>query len=441
MDKTHIRRERKLVKKEISVFIGRTLLEKLSERVEVDFKKKYSISDCILIALLTSLYKPSALCLLDIHYLVLDHPEQLPEQNRIRKTITVYPELLQQMKEKWSKCNKNTKTHSTLSGDSDITNGEILERAISNYLYQSNTVYTDCISPLYTIVGSKNFTMQRRTAYAVDHMPLDHKEMTLIDACSATGSLFFGLKTYPWKRIILNDLNPLRTNFLNVVKKEPLKLIKKILDTDLSFIAYSKSKNVRLKDFKMHTEQYEEKRLNYRKVDCNVSIAYEMFMRQCIDKKYIEQQDGIISRVLRILPAHLKVQDAEITQVDCLSYLTNETANKLVLLDVPYMGTEQECSVDGYDYNKFHGKVARYLYDADYSFLYYCRSSAPKSNMSLSQEDKEHVMKMKLGERFLNKGFYFEKIRLEKDTELMISNRIYREKWQFQWMNYEQDLI
>lgn len=133
----------------------------------------------------------------------------------------------------------NTKTNGTLSGDTDITNGDILERAISNYLYQSSTFYTDCISPLYTIVGSKNFTMQKGTEYAVAHMRLDHKEMTIIDACSATGSLFFGLKTYPWKRIILNDLNPLRTNFLNVVKKEPLKLIKKILDTDLSFITYS----------------------------------------------------------------------------------------------------------------------------------------------------------------------------------------------------------
>ena len=49
-------------------------------------------------------------------------------------------------------------------------------------------------------------------------------------------------------------------------------------------------------------------------------------------------------------------------------------------------------------------------------------------------------MKMKLGERFLNKGFYFEKVRLKKDTELMISNRIYH-KSQFQWTDYEQDLI
>jgi len=36
--------------------------------------------------------------------------------------------------------------------------------------------------------------------------------------------------------MILNDLNPLRTNFLNVIKLEPLKLIKRILEADLSFI-------------------------------------------------------------------------------------------------------------------------------------------------------------------------------------------------------------
>lgn len=77
----------------------------------------------------------------------------------------------------------------------------------------------------------KTYLMQRATSSAVESMNLHHEHITLIDACSATGSLFFGLKSYQWKSIILNDLNPLRTNFLNVLKQEPLKLIKSILST------------------------------------------------------------------------------------------------------------------------------------------------------------------------------------------------------------------
>ena len=78
--------------------------------------------------------------------------------------------------------------------------------------------------------------MQVATADAVDAMEIPHESFTLIDGCCATGSLFFGLKSHLWKSVILNDLNPLRTNFLNVIKKELLKLIKRILESDLSFI-------------------------------------------------------------------------------------------------------------------------------------------------------------------------------------------------------------
>ena len=50
-------------------------------------------------------------------------------------------------------------------------------------------------------------------------MKLNTSEMTLIEGCCSTGSLFFGLDTYNWKGVTLNDMNPLRTNFLNVLKK------------------------------------------------------------------------------------------------------------------------------------------------------------------------------------------------------------------------------
>ena len=42
---------------------------------------------------------------------------------------------------------------------------------------------------------------------------------------------------------------------------------------------------------------------------------------------------------------------------------------------------------------------------------------------------------------FMKKGFYFQKVHLKKDTELLISNREYDEETQFQWTDFEQDLL
>jgi len=118
--------------------------------------------------------------------------------------------------------------------------------------------------------------MQVATADAVDAMELSHESFTLIDGCCATGSLFFGLKTHPWKLVILNDLNPLRTNFLNVIKREPLTLIKRILEADLSFIEQAKTKNPVMSAYKKSTSDYAEKRAKYKRVDYNViSVFYE----------------------------------------------------------------------------------------------------------------------------------------------------------------------
>lgn len=175
-------------------------------------------------------------------------------------------------------------------------------------------------------------------------------------------------------------------------------------------------------------------------MDCNAEIAYYMFLQQCIDKAMIERSDRIIERLSRFLPACLKLQNAIITQNDCLTYLIND-ASKLVLLDVPYIGSEKECSVKSYRYDTFHDKVAKLLHQAEYPFLYYCHSSAPKSDTSKSTTEKEKIMKMKLGLYFLNKGFYFQKVHLKKDTELLICNREYDGDRQFQWRNFGQDLL
>ena len=149
----------------------------------------------------------------------------------------------------------------------------------------------------------------------------------------------------------------------------------------------------------------------------------------------MERAGKIIERVFRFLPAHLKLQNSVITQQDCLGYLKNDDTEKLLLLDVPYIGSEHTCAVTGYKYQPFHKKVADYLQNAEYPFLYYCRSTPPKSNSTFYRADAEHIMKMKLGQNFMNKGYYFQKVPHKEDTELMISNQFYNSEVQFQCTN------
>lgn len=412
-------------RKDIKIQINTILWEMAQEKIESDFGKRYVKTDCMLIFILLALYKrKSRLRTSDNLYLAINHPDQLAPSVYKTITIAVYDGLLEMLQEQHPK----------------FTQSQLIESAITDYLVLPMTFYTDCISPLYTIVGSKNHTMQVATANAVEAMNLPHESLTLVDGCCATGSLFFGLKSYPWKSVIMNDLNPLRTNFLNVIKKESLKLIKKILEADLSFIEQAETKNPVLSVYKKTTTDYVEKRANYIKTDCNVDIAYMMFITQCIDKAMIERTDKIMERVFRFLPAHLKLQNAIITQQDCLKYLNNDDADKLVLLDVPYIGSEYTCSVVGYKYQPFHKKVADCLQNAEFPFLYYCRSTPPKSNKVFNEVDAEYITKMKLGQHFMNKGYYFQKVLLDNDTELMVSNRQYDTETQFQWRDIEEHI-
>ena len=107
--------------------------------------------------------------------------------------------------------------------------------------------------------------MQAEVSNAIEKMKLPMPQTILVDACTATGSLFFGLKTYPWERVVLNDLNPLRTNFLNVIQKKPLKLIKKLLNEDFSYIKDRETKNSCLKKYRDETAAFYEKHKHYKK--------------------------------------------------------------------------------------------------------------------------------------------------------------------------------
>lgn len=410
---------------DVTLNINKILWEKALKKIETDFGKKYCQTDSALIIMLLALYKKKdKLRSEDNILLIVDSPDNFNKEYYKTQTICIYGELLDRLKEIHPSC----------------TNSQIFELALADYLYLPLNFYTDCISPLYSIVGSKNFVMQKATADAVLKMQLDPTNMALVDGCCATGSLFFGLKTAEWEKVILNDLNPLRTNFLNVIKLKPLKMIKKILDSDLTFIEQPECKNLSLREMKAATNSYQEKRKKYKKVDCNIDIAYQMLLRQCIDKAMIERADKIFERLLRFLPAHLKLKNSIITQADCLTYLRNDFP-KLVLLDVPYMGSEKECAIDGYQYAPFHRKVADSLMNADFPFLYFCRSSAPKSDTSKPAAEKEKIMKMKLGQLFFDKGFYFQKVHLNDDTELLISNQNYDIDKQFQWTDFHQNLL
>ena len=41
----------------------------------------------------------------------------------------------------------------------------------------------------------------------------------------------------------------------------------------------------------------------------------------------------------------------------------------------------------------------------------------------------------------MNQGFHFQKIHLEKDTELIVINRHYDTKTQFQWTDMNENII
>lgn len=418
-------------KKQVTLKINMVLWNRLKKQVSIAFGEKYAKknTDLLLIALLLYLCKAkNAQREADNVYLLEDiTSDDSAEENYKIIKIKIYTDLMKKLKETCDKC----------------TNSEAVKIAIANalYFFQAN-FDKDSLKPVYTFVGYKNTTMQNAVADAVDKMNLIHNNTTFIDGCCGTGSLFFGLHTYNWKHVILNDMNPMRTNFLNVLKEKGLEFVKYILE-DNRWQLENDERLANKKDFKKELDEYSEKRKNYHKVDCNIEIAMKTLLYHCWDGRYPENTDDIFQRILRILPACLKLQNAEITQEDCLIYLDNNDKNKLVVLDVPYIGTEKQCNIKGYDYDKFHKKVADKLQQANYSFLYFCRSSAPKSDKSRPKEELERIMKMKIGIYFYNKGYFFQKVHLDnkKVTELIISNQQYDSDCQFEWDEFDTDII
>lgn len=235
---------------DIKISVNKILLEMVQQKLHTEFGKEMTFTDCLLVVMLLSLYKAkdSTRSLIGICH-VLAHPSDLDKSNFVTKTSSVYSGLLEMMKK-----NRPHMNHS-----------QLIEKAMADYLSLDIAFYTDCISPLYTMCGYKNVTMQAEVSNAIEKMKLPMPQTILVDACTATGSLFFGLKTYPWERVVLNDLNPLRTNFLNVIQKKPLKLIKKLLNEDFSYIKDRETKNSCLKKYRDETAAFYEKHKHYKK--------------------------------------------------------------------------------------------------------------------------------------------------------------------------------
>lgn len=224
-----------IMTKEIKVSVNKIHLEKANSKIKKLFGHNYTDNDNMLIMTLLYLYKYQSRPInYDVVYLACKHPDELNRSNYITKKYYINGKVLSLLKAK--------NPHTSLS--------VVVECIIASLIATPTSEYTINIPPLYTIVGSKNTIMQKETASAVDAMNLTHESMTLIDGCCATGSLFFGLDTYPWKQVVLNDLNPLRTNFLNVIKREPLKLIKKIFNTKPTFFEQSSERNDELAVFR-----------------------------------------------------------------------------------------------------------------------------------------------------------------------------------------------
>lgn len=411
-------------KKDIKIKINTVLWEKVKKKLLLDFGKEFNDADTLRIISLLYLYKRKNKQRQESNYDIVS-PDPTKEIYET-KTIEVYADVMDKVKEACGNC----------------TNSKAVERAIADFLYLPLSFYTDNLAPVYSFIGSKNIKMQKAVADAIEKMTLNHNNTTLIDGCCGTGSLFFGLDTYDWKHVILNDMNPIKTNILNVIKENGLEFIKYIFE-DGSWQFENAERLAAKKEFKEKLDEYSEKRKKYHKVDCDIDIAMKTLLYHCWDGQYPENKNEIFERIIKILPSSLKLQKAEITQENCLKYLDNSDKNKFIILDVPYIGTEKQCGVKVCNYGNFHPKVADKLQQADYPFLYFCRSSAPKSDKSRPKEELEIIMKKNLAKYFYNKGYFFQKIHLDnkKVTELIISNQLYDNDCQFEWDRFDKDII
>ena len=87
-------------RKDIKIQINTILWEMAQKKIEADFRKKYTKTDCLLIIMLLALYKrKSRLRTSDSLYLAIEQPDQLAPSAYKVLTIAVYDGLLDMLQE------------------------------------------------------------------------------------------------------------------------------------------------------------------------------------------------------------------------------------------------------------------------------------------------------------------------------------------------------
>lgn len=454
-------------KKDASITINNAIWKETTEKLQQLFGKKLKKTEVFQMTILLALFllnkngKDLTKNAKEVYESLLKPSDVVEEPPTF--TIAVFPELLEQLVDNWTKQIKSKSFKNSLSRN------DIVGFAFAIVATTDIDEYLEPLEALYKFTGYKNPEMQSATASAVSAMNLPTQDLTLVEVCCGSAALTLGLNPSRWKQIILNDMDPLKTNFLNVLINEPVKLIDAILEEGINY----KKGNVHDKEiidvFIEEIDAFAKKREKYNQVACDTKIAAHFFLCACTTRNFREKwltQKTILQRLLCFLPASLKLRysHAIVTQRDALDFLDNKCTisiphdepifldcNRFLLSDTPYPGSEKYSGLKNYKYERFHRKVAEKLTNADYPFLYFCRSTAPKGD-SRPIDVKNHSMKLLLAQLFFNKGFYHDKVHLtwnclpsedgsttESATELLISNQRYSNT-QFLWNRDDQDL-
>jgi hypothetical protein len=209
---------------------------------------------------------------------------------------------------------------------------------------------------------------------------------------------------------IESQKNPFKTLYTDLYANEP--------DKPEKFDMYAKLKGVQI-------SPTDNPRL---KTNCYVEIAaayliYETitFRRKLSIEKFAEyiSQIPLISVKLNKAKAKIlwgdgvKVAKKYGTASGLKEYAGYKT---LLLIDPPYIGSEEQCDVE--DFKEQHGNLARAIYRIDKKgntgyFLYYCRISSSLRYEGKERARKDLILKRDIYEYFGGRGYFKDKLPLK----------------------------
>ncbi len=297
-------------------------------------------------------------------------------------------------------------------------------------------------------------------AKAIDAMPVDQKDTEFYEVTGGGGKLYLATDTSNFISCTFNDYTPSIATYFYVVQNYPFKLIEMLLDKLVDFESWSDEQKRELKitcqnqvDDYDYDYDYDEKskkikataRLKkYKKVKADIDIAFSVLIYMQFNSEYPTVHE-IPYLAYRILPLHLRFpKNVTITMRDAITFLENDKKNKLVVLDLPYFGSWYNSGITNFDYKTFHIKVATYLENAEYPWIYYCRSTPSSEMLKAFNGDYDRALNAMfnmLYEHFYRKGYFFSLVCLpiknKVEVEVIITNRLLCDKKytnkQFQW--------